>query len=150
MHSTDPESRAPGASRPLASLRLITAYRACVGQDLIQEGLVSPSCGILAGPLHVEDDELGRAAMGLATQDAPHPLDHLSSGPAGRDDDPEVGIGQVHALVKNLRGDQRLHDSRLEVPRSPSCAASDSFPNGWPPLERLPARGIAHTHRQTT
>lgn len=71
--------------------------------------------GIFDRRLDDQDRDTSEPAVGLPSQHAAHPLDHLAPRSAGPDDDGEVGGGDVDALIEHPRRADDAHDPGCEA-----------------------------------
>ncbi|MPM60473.1 hypothetical protein SDC9_107324 [bioreactor metagenome] len=69
-------------------------------RDLVEIGKMILSEGVFHRLLGVEDDE-PRLLARLATKDASQPLDHLTAAAVGGQDDAQIGLRHVDALVQH-------------------------------------------------
>ena len=104
VHSVRTEKLAQRGGFSHTDHRRLASHR----YEFTHEGLVSPFAGILIGRLNKEDDKTSITAIGLASHDSSHALNHLATLLATGHNDREVGFGNVHAFFESLdRGEYR-------------------------------------------
>ena len=57
---------------------------------------------VFSGAGYIDNYKPRESTVGLAAEDSAHALDHLSTALTGRQDDAQVGVRYVHALIQYL------------------------------------------------
>ena len=109
--------------------------------DLFQKRFLGALGRVLDRRFNVEDGETRAAVVGLPSEHATHPLDHLAAGTTGADDHGKVRLRDVDAFVKYPRV------ARRPAPRMADVVFGDGRDAVWVPQFRIVDRLIAPLQR---